>query len=101
MPQHKTSCRAYSNYQPPYEECTCGAELESIPCFPVWNEANEPPKPPPEPKPFCPSCGSEDLAKIKGCVRCLKCGWTKTMRMIIKMTTMRMTRLPYRGRLTD
>ena len=20
----KTSCRAYSNYQPPYEECTCG-----------------------------------------------------------------------------
>lgn len=24
---------------------------------------------------ICPSCASSDLAKIKGCVRCLKCGF--------------------------
>jgi len=23
---HTTWCRAYSNWQPPYEDCTCGAE---------------------------------------------------------------------------
>lgn len=24
--RHNRSCPAYGNYQPPYEECTCGAE---------------------------------------------------------------------------
>lgn len=24
--KHKNSCPAYGNYQPPYEECNCGAE---------------------------------------------------------------------------
>ena len=23
----------------------------------------------------CPVCGNEDLAKVKGCLRCFKCGW--------------------------
>lgn len=23
----------------------------------------------------CPNCSSEDLAKVKGCIRCLKCGF--------------------------
>jgi hypothetical protein len=26
MSDHKRTCRAYGNYQPPYEDCTCGAE---------------------------------------------------------------------------
>lgn len=26
MKRHLISCHAYNNYQPPYEECTCGAE---------------------------------------------------------------------------
>jgi predicted Zn-ribbon and HTH transcriptional regulator len=25
------------------------------------------------PPPLCPNCGSENLAKIKGCIRCLDC----------------------------
>jgi hypothetical protein len=25
---HSRSCPAYSNYQPPYEECNCGAETK-------------------------------------------------------------------------
>lgn len=24
--EHNTGCLAYSNYQPPYEDCTCGAD---------------------------------------------------------------------------
>lgn len=27
------------------------------------------------PKPICPNCASEQLAKVKGCVRCLACGF--------------------------
>ncbi len=27
------------------------------------------------PKPICDRCGSEDLVKVKGCVRCEKCGY--------------------------
>jgi len=26
MTQHTRNCPAYGNYQPPYEECTCGFE---------------------------------------------------------------------------
>jgi len=26
MRQHNRACPAYGNYQPPYEECNCGAE---------------------------------------------------------------------------
>lgn len=26
MTQHAVTCRAYGNYQPPYQECTCGAD---------------------------------------------------------------------------
>lgn len=29
--QHKNSCPAYGNYQPPYEECNCGADDEDKP----------------------------------------------------------------------
>jgi hypothetical protein len=29
-PRHTTACRAYSNYQPPYEDCTCGAEAAPV-----------------------------------------------------------------------
>lgn len=25
---HTSACRAYGNYQPPYEDCTCGYEVE-------------------------------------------------------------------------
>jgi hypothetical protein len=24
---------------------------------------------------ICPRCGSADLAKVKGCIRCLACGF--------------------------
>ena len=27
------------------------------------------------PDEFCPACQSSDLAKIKGCIRCLRCGF--------------------------
>jgi transposase len=35
-------------------------------------------KPPPDPEDTttCPRCGeSHDLAKVKGCIKCLKCGF--------------------------
>ncbi len=28
-----------------------------------------------EPAPQCPNCHSENIAKVKGCLRCLQCGF--------------------------
>ncbi len=36
----------------------------------------DPPKPQPPETTVCPQCGeSKDLAKVKGCIRCLRCGF--------------------------
>lgn len=32
--RHARSCPAYGNYQPPYEECDCGAESSGLPAAP-------------------------------------------------------------------
>jgi len=47
---------------------------ENPPCIYRRTQAKSGLLPPPE-KVLCSSCGSEELAKIKGCIRCLKCGF--------------------------
>jgi hypothetical protein len=37
--RHATSCRAYANYQPPYEECTCAAPAPETPAPDAMPEA--------------------------------------------------------------
>lgn len=41
--RHATSCRAYANYQPPYEDCTCAAPApDAMPEIQVGDELLSP-----------------------------------------------------------
>lgn len=66
--KHILSCPAYSNYQPPYEDCTCGADDEPLKMEPTRDDRLEALMPYLQHRPDC------RMGKLVSPVPCPECG---------------------------
>jgi hypothetical protein len=80
--RHTRSCPAYGNYQPPYEECDCGAEASDRKPFdqgrdPGDETDHKPTSTTVEAPSECPECGDKLIHEPYGTF-CVTCGWNTT-----------------------